>query len=186
MTLLTTKLREISVFIYTLIFLLIFNLYFNFNYTWDGISLIVRIYIFVFAFYLIFIFASLEINQYITEYSEEYGSKGKILLFIETRIIPFLFIFLITILFTLIDYIRESNWPWNPILSLLNGRYSNNIIYSWLLLIILKLKKKPSITIPIFLSIMLIYGMLDKMYYSTFESGLAISGIKLLKLIVFY
>ncbi|MBN2039571.1 MAG: hypothetical protein JW864_05995 [Spirochaetes bacterium] len=186
MPLLLSKLREISVFIYTLILLLIFNLYFNFNYAWDGISLIVRIYLLVFSFYLVFIFASIDIRQHINEYFVKYGSKGNIILFIETRIIPFLIIFFITILFTLIDYIRETDWPWNPILSLLNGRYSNNIIYSWLLLMIIRLRKKPSITIPIFLGIMMIYGMLDKMYYSAFESGPAISGIKIVKFIIFF
>ncbi len=186
MALLNTKLREISVFIYTLIFLLIFNLYFNLNYSWGGVSLIVRIYLMVLSFYLVFIFASLDINTYFDEYSKKYGRKGKVILFIETRIIPFLFIYLITILFTLIDYIRDPGWPWNPVLSLLNGRYSNNMIYPWLLLIILKLKKKPSITTPLFLSIGLAYGILDKIISSSIDSGTCVSIIKILKLAIFF
>ena len=185
MTLLFSKLREISVFIYTLILLLIFNLYFNLNYSWYGVSLILRVYLFVLSFYLIFIFASLDILELKNQYREKFGGKGYLILFLETRIAPFLLIYLFLILFTIIDYIRIQDWPWNPVLSLLNGRYSNTIIYSWLLLIILRLKKKLSITIPLFISILFIYGALDKVIYSVLDSGIAISGIKFFKILIF-
>ncbi|MFH0976831.1 MAG: hypothetical protein V1874_13685 [Spirochaetota bacterium] len=185
MTVFIPKLREISVFIITFIFLLIFNLYFNFNYSWYGVSVIVRAYLFVLSFYLIFIFASIEINQLKKEYADKYGRKGIFLLFAETRILPFLLIYIFTIIFTLIDYIRVQDWPWNPLLSLLNGRYSNTVIYSWLLLIVLSLKKKLSIRILLFLSILFIYGILDKVIYSVIDTGIAITGIKLIKIILF-
>jgi hypothetical protein len=180
-----SKLKEISVFIYTLIFLLIFNLYFNLNYSWYGVSLILRVYIFVFSIYLVFIFTSVDIARVKFDYANKFGKKGNYLLFFEIRVLPFLLIYLITVIFTFIDQIRTPNWPWDPVLSLLNGRYSNNLIYSWLVLIILKLKKKPSITIPLFIGILLIYGALDKVIYSIIENGVAISGIKLLKIIIF-
>ncbi len=186
MSLLISKLREILVFIFTLAFLLIFNLYFNLNYTWYGLSIIVRIYLLVFFSYLVFIFASVDINFQMAEYSKRFGSKGKILLFIETRALPFIFIFIITVLYTLIDYIRVPNWPWNPVLTLLNGRYSNNIIYAWLLLSILRLKIKPSISIVLFLSIAFAYfWIFEKAIYYVFESGTAASCIKMLKISVF-
>lgn len=185
MTLLISKFREISVFIYVLLFLLIFNLIFNRIYNWSGVSLIVRIYLLVLSFYLIFIFASIDINNFRTEYFNKFGKVGIFILFLETRIVPFAFIYLITVLFTLIDQIRVVNWPWQPILSLLNGRYSNNILYAWLLLIILKLKKKPGITILLFISIFTIYGILDKFIGSLMDGGLEISALKLLKIVIF-
>ena len=185
MRLLFSKLREISVFLYTLIFLLIFNLYFNLNYSWYGVSLILRVYIFLLSFYLIFIFASIDIDELKNDYLNKYGKKRNILLFIETRVIPFLLIFLITVIFTFIDEIRAVDWPWDPFLKLLNGRYSNNLIYPWLLLVILRLKKKPIITIPLFISLLLIYGSGDKIIYSLIDYSIIISGIKFLKILIF-
>lgn len=186
MTLLRSRLKEISAFIYILIFLLIFNLFFNLNYDWYGISLIVRIYLFVFSFYLIFCFASFKRDHLTEKYNKIYGKKGTIILFLEERVFPFFLIYLITILFTLIDYIRLPNWPWNPILSLFNGRYSNIIIYSLLLLLILKLKKEPKITIPLFLTVSILYFILDKVIYSASTSGVAISMIKIIKMMIFF
>ena len=185
MSLLFSKLREISVFLYTLVFLLIFNLYFNLNYSWYGVSLILRVYIFLLSFYLIFIFASIDIDELKNDYSNKFGKKGNLLLFIETRIIPFLLIYLITIVFTLIDEIRAVDWPWDPFLRSLNGRYSNNMIYPWLLLVIFRLKKKSVITIPLFISLLVIYGISDKLIYSLVDYGIVISGIKFFKIFIF-
>ncbi len=186
MKLLIDRLKEISTFVYILIFFLVFNLYFNLNYDWYGISLIVRIYLFVFSFYLIFGFASLKLDELRDEYYNIYGKKGEFLLFLEARLLPFLFIYLITIVFTLIDYIRLPDWPWNPVLSLLNGRYSNTIIYSLFLFLILKLKKGPSVTIPLFGVVFVLYFILDKYLYSVSSSGMDISLIKILKMMIFF
>ena len=186
MTLLIDRLKEISAFLYILVFLLIFNLIFNLNYSWYGISLIVRIYLFVVSFYLIFGFASLKITSLKEEYKMRYGARGEFLLFLETRIFPLAFIYFVTILFTFIDYIRLPDWPWNPIVSLLNGRYSNTIIYSLFLFIILKLKREPRITIPLFLAVSVLYFFLDKYIYAAAASGLEISTIKLIKLMLFF
>jgi hypothetical protein len=185
MPLLFSKLKEISVFIYTLILLLIFNLYFNLNYYWQGISSIVRIYTIVFYFYLIYIFASLDVNNLKENYINKFGRKGKLLLFIEIRVIPFLIIYLVTILFTLIADIKNLEQPLVQLLSLLNGRHSNNIIYSWLLLIILRIKKSPGITIPLWISIFIIYGIADWWIFSTINSGIIISIVKIIKGIIF-
>ena len=108
------------------------------------------------------------------------------MLFLETRIMPFLLIYLITIVFTLIDYLRLPNWAWKPIISLLNGRYSNLIIYSLILLLILKLRKKPNITIPLLLSVSVLYFILDKTFYSMATTGTSISVIKISKLFIFF
>jgi hypothetical protein len=185
MPLLFSKLKEISVFLYTLVLLLLFNLYFNLNYSWPGISSIVRIYVIVLSFYLIFNFASLDKNRLKENYIEKFGRKGKILLFFEIRVMPFLIIYLVTILFTLIADIKNLERPLIQILSLLNGRHSNNIIYSWLLLIMLGQKMKPSVKIPIFIAVFILYGVLDWFIFTTINSGIIISFAKILKVIVF-
>ncbi|MDY6967960.1 MAG: hypothetical protein SVR08_04825 [Spirochaetota bacterium] len=179
-------LKDIKPFLYILGSLLLFNIFFNLNYDWYGISLIVRIYLFIFSFYLIFSFTSLNKNILKQEYINKFGNKGELILFLETRIMPFLLIYLITFIFTLIDYLRIPNWPWKPIISLLNGRYSNLIIYSLILLLILKLRKKPNITIPLLLFISILYFILDKTFYSLATTGTTISIIKISKLFIFF
>ncbi|MCU0820847.1 MAG: hypothetical protein MUC95_00045 [Spirochaetes bacterium] len=186
MKLLIDRLKEISAFIYILVFLLIFNFLFNLNYSWYGVSLIVRVYLFVVSFYLIFGFASLKISDLRDEYSLRYGVRGEYILFLESRLVPLAFIYLITILFTFIDYIRLPDWPWNPIVSLLNGRYSNLVIYSVFLLLILKLKREPRITIPLFLLASVLYFFIDKFLFSAADNGLEISAIKFIKLMIFF
>ncbi len=185
MSILIEQIRKISTFVYILIFLLIFNLFFNLNYKWDGISFIVRSYLFVFSFYLIFNCADIKINSLKESYIERFGKKGELLLFLEARVLPFLFIYLITIIFTLIDYIQVSHWPDKPLLALLDGRYSNTLIYSLFLLLILKIKRGPNITIPLFLIVSVLYFFIDKFMYSFSGSGLIISLFKISKFILF-
>ena len=185
MSILAAQIRKISTFIYILIFLLAFNLFFNLNYTWDGISFIVRSYLFVFSFYLIFNYADIEVNRLKESYLERFGKKGVLLLFLEVRILPFLFIYFITILFTLIDYIQMSYWPYKPLLALLDGRYSNILIYSLFLLLILRIKRGPNITIPLFLVVSVLYFFADKFMYSYTGSGTIISLFKLSKFTLF-
>ena len=185
MSILVAQIRKISTFVYILVFLLIFNLFFNLNYKWDGISFIVRSYLFVFSFYLIFNCADIKINSLKESYIERFGKKGELLLFLEARVLPFLFIYLITIIFTLIDYIQVSHWPYKPLLALLDGRYSNTLIYSLFLLLILKIKRGPNITIPLFLIVSVLYFFIDKFMYSFSGSGFIISLFKISKFILF-
>jgi hypothetical protein len=185
MSILIAQIRKISTFVYILIFLLVFNLFFNLNYKWDGISFIVRSYLFVFSFYLIFNCADVKINSLKENYIGRFGKKGELLLFIEARVLPFLFIYLITTIFTLIDYIQFSHWPYKPLLALLDGRYSNILIYSLFLLMILKIKRGPNITIPLFLIVSVLYFFIDKFMYSFSGSGFIISLYKISKFILF-
>jgi len=186
MSLLLIKLREISTFIYIFIFLLLFNLFFNLNFEWYGISLIVKTYLFVFSFYLIFNFASPELDDFKTQYMNKYGKKGKSLFFLQTKVFPFLLIYLSIILFSLIDYLRLPNWPWHIIFSLFKGKHSNLVIYSLFLLLILKLKKEPIITIPLFLAVCTLYFFIDKIIYTTPINGITISTIKITKLFIIF
>lgn len=50
MSIILAGLKEIKVFVFTLVFLLAFNLFFNLTHDWYGISIIVRMYLFIFSF----------------------------------------------------------------------------------------------------------------------------------------
>jgi hypothetical protein len=114
-------------------------------------------------------------------YLQVYGNKGRFLLAFERRVFPFILIFLITLVYTVIDYIRDENWPWNPLLLLLSGRYSNLISYSLILYFILNIRKKPTIAIPVFVLISFVYFFGDSWFYETFPIGYPVSGYRILK-----
>ena len=186
MSLLSIQYRRMTTFVYVLLFLLVFNLLFNLNFQWYGLSIIVRVYLFVFSFYLIYNYSTIEIGRVKDLYRNRFGLKGDLLLLAEMGLVPIAIIYGITIAFTLIDYIRLANWPWNPILSLLNGRYSNLVIYSLFLFIILKTKRGPGIKIAVFIAVSTAYYFMDKVLFSVFTAGPAISVIKFSKFVVLF
>ncbi|MCX7680105.1 MAG: hypothetical protein N2316_12940 [Spirochaetes bacterium] len=186
MSLLTIHYRRMRTFVYLLIFLLIFNLIFNLYYTWYGISIIVRVYLFVFSFYLVYNYSSIDIERLKELYKRRFGRKSDLFVLFEMGIAPLLVIYGITIVFTLIDYLRLPNWPWNPILSLLNGRYSNIVIYSLLLFIILKTKFNPTFKILLFFGSSIIYFIADKYLGIIFPHGLGLVVVKFSKLLVIF
>ncbi|MCU0844136.1 MAG: hypothetical protein MUC76_04340 [Spirochaetes bacterium] len=186
MSLLSTRLRNIAVFIYVLLFLLALNLYFNMNYSWEGITLIVRIYIYIFSFYLVFTFSSINIDLFENMYRERFGPSGEQILFLEARVVPLLIIYLVIIVFTLIAGVHRPEWPWAPVIEVLNGRYSNLVVYSLFLLFVLKLRRDPFVTIPLFLGMCVIYFYLD-MAVDSFAMGGAIFHILMIgKFIIFF
>lgn len=178
--------KKISTFVYLLVCLLAFNLYFNINFDWYGVSLVVRVYLFVFSFYLIYNYASDDLEQVKQDYRNNFGVIGEWKLLFESRIFPFAFIYIITIVFTLIDYFPRKGWPWNPIFSLLNGRYTNTIIYSLFLLFILKIRKRPLVTIPLFFIVSLIYFFIDKNVSSGLFAGRNVFLFKYIKFVLFF
>ncbi len=184
MSVLTIQIKRISAFIYVLIFLLGFNVLFNLMFQWYGISLIVRVYLFVFCFYLIYNYAAFETERLRVLYSRRFGDISDFVIFFEMGIVPFLIIYGVTGVFTFIDYLRLPHWPWNPFLSLLNGRYSNLVIYSLLLFLILKLKKGPGVKIAIFIGVSVAYYFVDKILYTIFFSSPGIGVVKVLKLVL--
>lgn len=179
------QLGRIKHFLAILILLFIVNAGFNLKYEWGGISIIARVYILVLSFYIIFIFSQLNLDEYRTIYINNYGWKGKYYLFFTVRIFPFIFIYLLTMLFTLINYLNIENWPVEPILRLFNGRYSNTIIYSLILFMVLKQKKRPGISIPLFILCSACYFAFDKIVYFIFSPGKGVSVIKITKYIIF-
>ncbi|MGV7929484.1 MAG: hypothetical protein AB2L13_11365 [Spirochaetota bacterium] len=186
MSLLSSRLRSIAVFIYVLLFLLALNLYFNMNYSWEGISLIVRIYIFIFSFYLVFTFSSINIDLFENMYRERFGPPGEQILFLEARVAPLLLLYFIIIIFTLIAGVNRPDWPWAPVIEVLNGRYSNLVVYSLFLLFVLKLRRDPFVTIPLFLGMCVFYFYLD-MAVDSFATGGAIVHVLMIgKFIIFF
>ncbi|MCL1833633.1 MAG: hypothetical protein FWG49_03935 [Leptospirales bacterium] len=185
MQIIKEQLKKISNFLILLIPLLILNLIFNIKYDWGGVSIITRIYIMVLSFYISFIFSQINSDDYREEYKRVYGEKGVYLLFVILRVFPFFFIYSLTILFTLINYINTPNWPIEPILRLLDGRFSNTAIYSLILFIVLKQERKPQISIPLFIMFSILYFALDKILYMLFDPGYGVVMIKSSKYILF-
>jgi hypothetical protein len=176
--------RKVSLLFYILSTLLALYLYVNLRYSWFGFSLIVRVYLYVFCFYMVYIYniTGTQLSEsLLPKYLDRYGNKGRFILAFERRVLPFIIIFLITLVYTIIDYIRDENWPWNPILLLLSGRYSNLISYSLILYFILNIRKKPTVAIPIFIIISIVYFFGDSWFYDTFPIGYPVSGYRILK-----
>ena len=172
------QIKRISTFVYILLVLFFLNIIFKINFNWEGIAIIVNIYLYVFSFYLIFNFSLIEIEPLKAEYRNRYKKHGDLILFLVTRILPFAIIYLITVIFTLINYYNSTFWPWRPILELLDGRFSNIVFYSLILLVILKLKQEPRITIPLSLLMSIIYFSVYKFTYAFSPVGLSISLLK--------
>ncbi|TFH43233.1 MAG: hypothetical protein E4G96_01640 [Chrysiogenales bacterium] len=175
---LTSQLRKITTFIYILILLLIINVVFNLMFKWDVIPVIVNVYLYVFSFYLIFNFSLIEIPPLKEEYRIAYPKFGDLILFFKTRVVPFLLIYAITVIYTLINYLDVGNWPWRPVLELLDGRFSNTVFYSLILLLILKLNRRPKITLLLFVVGAALYFLIYQMVFMFSPSGAVMSGIK--------
>lgn len=186
MSLFSSRIRSIAVFVYILLFLLVLNLYFNLNFSWEGITLIVRIYIYIFSFYLVFTFSSINIDLFESMYRERFGTPGEQILFLEARVAPLLLLYFIVIVFTLIAGVNRPEWPWAPIIEVLNGRYSNLVVYSLFLLFILKLRKDPFVTIPLFLGMCVVYFYLDMAVDSLATGGMLVHLMMIVKFIIFF
>lgn len=180
------ELKKIYHFLLLLVLLYAVNLGFNMLYDWGGVSVIVRVYIMVLSCYIVYNFSQLDAEGLREAYRKEYGRMGAFYLFIVLRIFPFLFIYLMTVIFTLINYIQNPNWPVDTILRLMDGRYSNTVIYALILYIVLRLKIRPGIAIPVFITAAILYFYVDKLLYSLFEPGAGVSVIKLSKFTIFY
>jgi hypothetical protein len=174
----TDQIKKVTTFIYILILLFIINIIFILKFKWDVIPIIVNVYLFVFSFYLIFNFSLIDIPPLKEEYRKIFPRFGHTILFIKTRIIPFVIIYVITVIYTLINYLDKDHWPWNPILELLDGRFFHTVFYSLILLIILKFNRKPRITIFLFVALAAVYFLIYQLVYFFSPSGAVMSGIK--------
>jgi len=177
--------KRISTFLYILLALLFVNGVFNINYDWGGVSIIVRVYIMVLSFYVIYIFSQIDQQQHMEEYKRKHKWKGDLYLFFVLRIFPFLLIFLMTAAFTIVSTIDRSSWPADPVMRIMDGRYSNTYFYALILLLVLKQNLRPKIAIPLFIFYSVSFFILDKSLSAAFDPGYGIGGVKLVKYIVF-
>ena len=174
----TNQLKKITTFVYILILLFVINVIINLKFKWDVIPIIVNVYLYVFSFYLIFNFSLIDIPPLKEEYRTIYHRFGLVLLFIKTRIFPFVIIYSTTVIYTLINFLDKDHWPWYPILELLDGRFSNTMFYSLILLLILKFNRRPKITLLLFVAGAAFYFVIYQLVYYFSPSGAVISGIK--------
>jgi hypothetical protein len=177
--LLKTLLKRVSTFLYILIALFALQILMKVFSLWQGVPVIVNMYLYVFSFYLIYVFfSSIDLRGLKPLYRERYKKRGDLALFTVARIVPFTMIYFVTAVFTMINYYGDSFWPWRPLLELLDGRFSNIVFYSLMLLVILKLKKEPKITIPLFLFLSVIYFLVYKLVFTFSPTGLSVSLLK--------
>ena len=174
----TNQLKKITTFVYILILLYIINIISILKFKWDVIPIIVNVYLYVFSFYLIFNFSLVDIPPLKEEYRSIHPRIGIILLFIKTRIVPFVIVYATTVIYTLINFLDKEHWPWGPFLELLDGRYSNTVFYSLILLIILKFNRRPKITLLLFVAGAAIYFLIYQLVFLFTPSGAIMSGWK--------
>jgi hypothetical protein len=180
----TNQLKKITTFIYILILLYIINIVFILKFKWDVIPIIVNVYLYVFSFYLIFNFSMIEIPPLKTEYNNLHRRFGMVILFFKTRIFPFVLIYSTAVIYTLINYLDKDHWPWFPILELLDGRFSNTVFYSLILLLILKFNRRPRITLLLFVAGAALYFLVYQLFFYFSPSGAVMSWVKFLQITI--
>ncbi len=179
------QLKKITTFVYILILLYLANIISILKFKWDVIPIIVNVYLFVFSFYLIFNFSLIEIPPLKEEYRRLYPRLGGgVILFFKTRVFPFMVIYAATVIYTLINYLDKGNWPWYPILELLDGRFTNTVFYSLILLLILKFNRRPRLTLLIFVAGAAFYFLIYQLVFYLSLSGAAMSLIKFFQIMI--
>lgn len=178
------QLRRMGLFIILLVLLLLYNVYSKLYFNWYGIDIIVRSYSFLFSFLCIFNYTQIDVKSYKSAYLSRYPRYANLIIFFESRIIPFLLIYFIATLHTLIDNINNSNWPYTAYIGILDGRYTNIIFYSLILFTVLRYRIKPSLAIPLFIGGSIAFYIVDKFIYTNLTAGPAIVFVKLVKLTV--
>lgn len=185
MGIITQQMGRIYHFLLLLLFLFCVNIVFNLWYDWGGVAAIVRSYIFVLAFYCVFVFSRLEYDKLINDYSARYGRYAKLKLFFDIRLFPFIFVILLNISFLVINSGRNTFSVAEPLLKVLDGRYSNMIFYSLILFFVLRQNRRPGIAIPAFIIGSVIFFLADRFIYIVIPSGRGIGSVKLLKYMIF-
>ncbi len=184
MVITSEQLKRMGLFIILLVILLLYNLYSKLFFNWYGIDLIVRSYSFLFSFLCIFNYTHIDSKSYTSLYTTRHPGYAHLIIFFESRIIPFLLIYFIAMLHTLIDYINNNSWPYSAYIAILDGRYTNIIFYSLILFVVLRYKIKPSIAVPLFVGGSIAFYIVDKFIYTNLTAGFAIVSVKLIKLTV--
>ncbi len=178
------QLKRMGLFIVLLVILLLYNIYSKLYFNWYGIDIIVRSYSFLFSFLCIFNYTQLDFKGYQPLYAKRFPKYAHVIIFFESRVIPFLLIYFIATLHTLIDTINKSEWPYTAYIGILDGRYTNIVFYSLILFAVLRYRVMPSIAIPLFIGGSVAFYFVDKLIYTNLTAGPGFVITKLIKLTV--
>lgn len=181
-----SQLKKIKTFIFLLLFLFTANIIINLFFEWGGLSPVVRVYVFFFSFLVIFNFSTIDIDEYKDYYIRKYGPTGILNAFFATRVFPFFFIYLVTVVYTFIHRMGREEWFVDTALSLLDGTYSNTVFYALALFVVLKIQKNPGFTIPVFLLSCILFFQLDTVVHDIYEPGPVIAVFKFMKYVVLF
>jgi hypothetical protein len=133
---------------------------------------------------MIFNFSQIKISPLRKDFARTYGRFGIYILFFVTRVAPYLLIYFISGVFLFIESIGTPDWFWKSIFMLLYGKNTANIFMSVLLLLFLKLKKDPKITVPLFLATLVIHFIFYKTLYMFLSSGIIVTALKIAEFVI--
>ncbi|MDA3899050.1 MAG: hypothetical protein PF637_00875 [Spirochaetes bacterium] len=173
-------LRIMTPYIVILSILLGINYVFNFYSTWDGVNLVVRIYLYAFAFLLIYTI-SISLPSELRDQYSRYGLFTKFIYVVESRIFPFFIIYLITAIFSIVENMNSPYWPYDSFAGIFDDSMSNLVIYSVVLMYVLKIRKRPYVTVPVYLVLIYIYYMINHEFHNNYSAGYMMVGFKILK-----
>ncbi len=179
------EMSKLKNFFFMLFSLYLLNIFFNYIFFWGGVSVIVRVYIFVLSFYIVFLFSQLDKTELKEKFRLAHRKSGVLRLFVEIRVLPFFTIYLMTWIYTFINYRVDENWPLFPFFRILDGRFSNTLFYCLILLYIIRQNRRPRISIPQFIVYSMLFFMIDTSLYRYLNPGYGVGGIKFFKYMLF-
>jgi len=185
MDIIKQQMGKIYHFLILMIFFFGVNILFNIKYNWGGVTAITRSYLFVLSFYCVFIFSRLNYDDLIDDYRLRYGRFARLKLFFDIRLFPFVFAFLLNLIFLIINSGRGSFSISGPLIKVLDGRYSNMIFYSLILFFVLRQNRRPGIAIPVFILSSVVFYLGDRFIYEIIPPGRGIGAVKLVKYVAF-
>jgi len=120
-------------------------------------------------------------------YIEGFGIFGNFVMFFWCRAVPILLIYFTTVIFIFFQTFQPSQWSIELLFVALTSGDSHIIVYSAILLMILRINLHPRITIPFFITAIVAYILFDTYIVSLVHTGVLASLAKMLKyFIVFF
>ncbi len=120
-------------------------------------------------------------------YIEGFGIFGNFVLFFWCRAVPILMIYFTTVIFIFVQQFQPSQWSIELLFVALTSGDSHIIVYSAILLMILRINLHPRITIPFFILAIIAYMVFDTYVVSIASVGVPAAIVKNIKyFIVFF
>ena len=173
-------LRVMAPYIFLLFLLIAVNFVFNLYSSWGGINLVVKLYIYTFAFFLVYTI-SISLPPELRSAYSRYGLLTKFVFVLESRILPFALIYIVTAVYSVVENMGSLHWPYDSFAGIFDDAISNLVIYSVVLMYVLKIKKRPYVTVPVYLILIYLYYMMNQRFYQNFYAGNAMVAFKILK-----